>query len=116
MKYDFTSIMDRKGRDAIAVDMIGQPGGFAPEAPAPGFDVIPMWVADMDFPSPPAVQEAILRYQVKSKTEDMSKVQIQLLTGRTHQIRAHKAYIGHPLVGDGKYGINRFCYSRRKSP
>ena len=35
MKYDFTSLMDRHGRDAIAVDMIGQPGGFAPGAPCP---------------------------------------------------------------------------------
>ena len=60
MKYDFTSIMDRKGRDAIAVDMIGQPGGFAPEAPAPGFDVIPMWVADMNFPTAPGIIKAIM--------------------------------------------------------
>ena len=59
MKYDFTSIMDRKGKDAIAVDSIGSPGGMAPEAPDPGFDVIPMWVADMNFPTAPSVQEAI---------------------------------------------------------
>jgi len=37
----------------------------------------------------------------------MSLVEIELLTGRTHQIRAHMAYIGHPLVGDGKYGTNK---------
>ena len=43
MKYDFTSIMDRHGKDAIAVDMIGNPDGFAPAAPLPGFDPIPMW-------------------------------------------------------------------------
>ena len=53
MKYDFTSIMDRHGKDAIAVDMIGQPDGFAPGAPLPGFDSIPMWVADMNFPVVP---------------------------------------------------------------
>ena len=49
------------------------------------------------------VQEAILRYQVKSKTENMSKVQIQLLTGRTHQIRVQFASRNMPLVGERKY-------------
>lgn len=56
MKYDFTSIMNRHGKDAIAVDSIGQMNGFAPEAPKPGFDVIPMWVADMNFPTVPTIQ------------------------------------------------------------
>ena len=52
MKYDFTSIMDRRGKDAIAVDALGAPG-FAPGAPKEGFDAIPMWVADMNFPTRP---------------------------------------------------------------
>ena len=60
MKYDFTSIIDRVGLDAIAVDMIGD-GGFAPDAPKPGFDVIPMWVADMNFPVVPTIQEEMIR-------------------------------------------------------
>ena len=60
MKYDFTSIMDRHGRDAIAVDMVGQPGGFAPGGPKEGFDVIPMWVADMNFPVVPTIPEAMI--------------------------------------------------------
>lgn len=59
MKYDFTSIMDRHGRDAIAVDGLGT--GSAPEAPREGFDVIPMWVADMNFPTVPTIPEAIIR-------------------------------------------------------
>ena len=49
------------------------------------------------------VQEAILRYQVLSKAEDMSKVQIELLTGRTHQIRVQFASRNMPLVGERKY-------------
>lgn len=61
MKYDFTSLMDRRGKDAIAVDMLGMPGGFAPGAPKEGFDAIPMWVADMNFPTVPTVQEAIIQ-------------------------------------------------------
>ena len=57
MKYDFESIMDRHGKDALAVDGIGE--GFAPDGPKEGFDVIPMWVADMNFPTVPTVCEAI---------------------------------------------------------
>ena len=60
MKYDFTSIMDRHGRDAMAVDAPGTPGGFAPGGPKEGFDLIPMWVADMNFPTVPTVPQAII--------------------------------------------------------
>lgn len=59
MKYDFTSIMDRRGKDAIAVDGLGTIPGFAPDLPKEGFDTIPMWVADMNFPTVPTICEAI---------------------------------------------------------
>ncbi len=60
MKYDFTSIMDRHGMDSIAVDLPVIPG-FAPEGETkPGFDQIPMWVADMNFPTVPTIPEAII--------------------------------------------------------
>ena len=49
MKYDFTTVYDRRGMDALAVDALGQPGGFAPGKPKDGFSIIPMWVADMNF-------------------------------------------------------------------
>ena len=58
MKYDFTTVMDRVGKDAIAVDSLGT-GGAAPQKPRDGFDVIPMWVADMNFPVVHTITEAI---------------------------------------------------------
>ena len=60
MKYDFTSIMDRHGMDAIAVDAPGMPGSSI-TGPKAGFDVIPMWVADMNFPTVPTIPEAMIR-------------------------------------------------------
>ena len=60
MKYDFTTIMNRRGHDALAVDSIGKIS-FGPSAPDPGFTAIPMWVADMNFPTLPAIQEAIIK-------------------------------------------------------
>ena len=60
MKYDFTTIMDRRGKDAIAVDAIGQPD-FGITAPKEGFDPIPMWVADMNFPVVPTITQAMIQ-------------------------------------------------------
>ena len=58
MKYDFTTLMDRRGKDATAVDGLGT--GFAPAAPKEGFDAIPMWVADMNFATVPTIPQAII--------------------------------------------------------
>ena len=61
MKYDFTTVLDRRGMDALAVDSLGASPGVSPGAPKEGFDPIPMWVADMSFPAFPAIPEAIIR-------------------------------------------------------
>lgn len=57
MKYDFTTVLDRHGRDSEAFDKIP----FAGVRPDEGFDVIPMWVADMSFPCAPSVMNAIYK-------------------------------------------------------
>ena len=52
------------------------------------------------------------RYRVLREKNGNSLLEVLLVTGRTHQIRAHLAHIGHPLLGDGKYGKNRAEKSR----
>ncbi|NLO86271.1 MAG: RluA family pseudouridine synthase [Clostridiales bacterium] len=49
---------------------------------------------------------AITEYELLESSDGLSLIQCRLITGRTHQIRAQMAYIGHPLLGDGKYGRN----------
>ncbi len=59
MKYDFTSRLERAGHDALAVDV---PASYEAPFNVPrkdGFDIIPMWVADMNFPVCPSIQKAI---------------------------------------------------------
>lgn len=56
-------------------------------------------------------KEAITTFRVAERFGDYTVVECKLLTGRTHQIRVHMAYIGHPVVGDPKYGPERMPFS-----
>ena len=64
-------------------------------------------------------EKAITKYKVIKNFNGYSEVKIQLLTGRTHQIRVHFASIGHPILGDSLYGeetnlINRQALHAKK--
>lgn len=55
----------------------------------------------------PGSKDIVTKYKVVSEKGGNSLLEVELVTGRTHQIRAHMSHIGHPLLGDGKYGVNR---------
>lgn len=56
----------------------------------------------------PGYKKIITSYKVINEDyrKNISTLEVELHTGKTHQIRAHLSYIGHPIIGDGKYGIN----------
>lgn len=55
-------------------------------------------------------KQIVTQYTVLDYQGNASLLEVKLLTGRTHQIRAHLAHIGHPLFGDGKYGVDKGRY------
>lgn len=61
----------------------------------------------------PDGQYACTLYEVKKRYEDFTHISLRLLTGRTHQIRVHMSYLGHPLLGDTLYGGNKNKITRQ---
>lgn len=61
MKYDFETLIDRHGTGSSAVDYYQDMPGFDKNWPLEGFDFIPMWVADMNFPTARSIQDAVIR-------------------------------------------------------
>ena len=53
-------------------------------------------------------KEALTNFEIVKRFTDYTKLRIQLATGRTHQIRVHMSYLGHPIIGDLKYGGRKF--------
>ena len=116
MQYDFTSVMDRRGHDALALDLIGS-GPDAMPLPREGFDIIPMWVADMNFPVCPAVSEAILRrarephYGYFMPSEDYFRAIIrwqEIRNGVTGLTREHIGY-ENGVLGGVVSALNVLC-------
>lgn len=60
MKFDFETVLDRHGKDALAIDGLRKDLEFTPEPPEEGFTSIPMWVADMNFATAPSITEKII--------------------------------------------------------
>lgn len=117
MKYDFTSIMERHGKDAIAVDGLGTMPGFAPDPPKEGFDIIPMWVADMNFPTVPTVQEAMAErighpaFGYFSLSDDYFNAIIRWQERRNGVRDLEKKHIGYEngVLGGLLSALNVFC-------
>ena len=112
MKYDFTTIMNREGKDAIAIDVIPIPDAEVKE----GFSKIPMWVADMNFPTVPTIQEAVIRrmnhpaYGYFSPTDAYYQAIIDWQKDRNGVEGIEKEYIGYEngVLGCVASALNAF--------
>ncbi|MBQ9833270.1 MAG: hypothetical protein IJO48_06020 [Clostridia bacterium] len=60
-------------------------------------------------------KEMITAYRVLKSKDDLSLLEVSLITGRTHQIRAHLSHIGNPILGDDKYGDRAFNAQKKRT-
>ena len=118
MKYDFVSIIDRKGKDALAVDLLPMfLEGENPVKVREGFDMIPMWVADMNFPVLPTITDAIIErakhptfgyFEIRDEYYD-SIIRWQEIRNGVKGIK--KEYIGYEngVLGGVATALHVFC-------
>ena len=115
MKYDFESIVDRRGLDALAVDALGN--GGAPGRPQEGFDAIPMWVADMNFATVPTICEEILKrmqhpmFGYFEPRDEYFDLIIQWQTSRNGVTGLERKHIGYDngVLGGLLSAMGTFC-------
>ena len=63
-----------------------------------------------------SAREAVTHYEVLARFGGVSYLRLRLETGRTHQIRVHMSYTGHPLLGDEVYGQSKTPFEKRHAP
>lgn len=122
MKYDFTTILDRRGEDAIAVDAPDMEDCFGSDYFSkaelkPGFDRIPMWVADMNFPTVPTIPETVIErvkhpaYGYFAPRDEYYSEIIKWHEKRNGVIGLKKEYIGYEngVLGGVVSALNVLC-------
>ena len=120
MKYDFTSVIERKGKDALAVDILPNMFGMKDKVEVrEGLDYIPMWVADMNFPALPKITEAIIE-RAKHPTYGYFMTRDEYYDGiiKWHEERNHvtglkKEHIGYEngVLGGVASALHAVCSS-----
>ncbi len=74
MQYDFDTVIDRRGKDAMAVDIpaSGKGGHYLAHIQVePGFDCIPMWIADMNFATAPCIPKALAERSNRTAVDEL---------------------------------------------
>lgn len=116
-QFDFDHMLERSGKDALAVDGLGLLPGESPEPPKEGFDLIPMWIADMNFATAPSIQKAIIErtkhpaFGYFIPTDDYYDAIIDWHRRRKGVKDLKKDYIGYEngVLGGLISALNVFC-------
>ena len=117
MKYDFETIIERHGKDALAVDGLGTVKNFTPDPPEKNFTSIPLWVADMSFPTAPSIIDALTNrishplFGYFSLTEEYfnSIIEWQKRRNDVHDLKAEHIGYENGVLGGVLSALNVLC-------